>query len=163
MKGLKLKSGLFVILAIFLMIPKGTCATSVNDTIFLNAGSMSPIYSISVSRRDIVKWSFQTYNDSFNVYVLAYTYASANHIQVYMDSSGKTSDSGSIRVVTTGNILFYFQNEGWEVDSASGYIDISIRNKGVTIAGYHPLIFLVILISVISIVSLKRKVLLDHQ
>ena len=156
MNRLKLKSGSFVILAIFLMIPKGTCDTSVNDIVFLNAGSQSPIYSISVSWGDIVKWSFRTYNDSFNVYTLAYQYVSDNAIQVYMDSTGKTSDSGSIRIVTTGNILFYFQNEGFEVDSANGYIDINIYIKKDTIEGYPSMIFIVTLISLITIISIKK-------
>jgi hypothetical protein len=73
-----------------------------------------------------------------------------------MDSTGKTSDSGSIRIVTTGNILFYFQNEGFEVDSANGYIDINIYIKKDTIEGYPSMIFIITLISLITIILIKK-------
>jgi len=149
MKGLKLRSGTILILVFLLILPKGSCSSSIDVTIFLNPGQISPIYYIQVSGGDVVKWSFRTYNDSFNVYALAVGVGT-------MASTGKTSDSGSIEALTNGNIVFYFQNMG----PASGYIDIKAYIKKDTIEGYHPMIFIIMLISIISIamlVSLKKK------
>ena len=149
MKGLKLKSGIILILVFLFLLPKGSCSSSIDTTIFLNPGQISPIYNIQVSRGDVVQWSFQTYNDSFNVYALAVGVGT-------MGSVGKTADSGSIEALAIGNIGFYFQNMG----PASGYIDIKAYIQVDTIEGYHPMIFIIMLISIISItmlVSLKKK------
>ena len=128
------------------MIPKGFGATSIKTTVFLNPFQMSPIYNMQVSRGDVVLWSFQTYNDSFNVQALGLGVGT-------MVSSGSTSDSGSVEALAAGNIGFYFTN----MDLNSGYIDISIRIKEDSIEGYPYMIFVVIFISILSIISIKKK------
>ena len=146
MKRLKIKSGIFFFLALLLMIPKGFGATPINVTVFLNPIQMSPMYTMQVSKGDIVLWSFQTYNDSFNVQALGTGVGT-------MVSSGSTSDSGSIEALAAGTIIFYFINMG----SNSGYIDISIRIKEDAIEGYPYMIFIVMLFSIISMISIKKK------
>jgi len=147
MKGLKVKSGLVLIFGFLLMIPNGSCATSVNDTVYLNPGMIS-FYFIQASEGDIIRWSFQTYNNFFNVSVFALNFWG-------LISSEKISDSGSLEAYLPGSytITFYFQNGG----STSGYIDINIHKKKETIEGYIPIIFIVSLISLISIISIKNK------
>ncbi len=146
MKGLKVKGGTLLFLALLLMIPEGFGATPINTTVFLIPGQMSPIYTIQVSKGDIVKWSFQTYNVSFNVMALGFGVGT-------MASTGNTADSGSVDALATGSIVFYFTSMG----PNSGYIDISIRIRETSIEGYPHIIFIVILISVISIISIKKK------
>ena len=36
MKGLKLRSGIILILALSMIIPKGSCSSPINETVFLN-------------------------------------------------------------------------------------------------------------------------------
>ena len=144
MKGLKLKSGIIILFAFLLIITKGSCATSVNDTVFLAPAQMTNFYIIDSSLGDIVIWSFRTYDDPFSVTV---TCAGAT-----LFSQGKSSDSGSVETLIPGGLIFYFINTG----SNSGYIDINIHIKNDTIEGYHPIIFIVILISIISIISIKK-------
>ena len=118
MKGLKIKSGIFLFLAFLLMIPRASCATPINTTVFLNISHITPIYNMPVSEGETVLWSFQTYNNSFNVLALG------TGVGV-MISSGETSDSGSVEALATGNILFTFMNSG----PNNGYIDIAIIIK----------------------------------
>jgi hypothetical protein len=75
------------------------------------------------------------------------------HSQWLAISSGETSDSGSFEAIITEDITFYFQNTG----SEGGYIDIRIGVKENVIGGYYPLIFLIILISMVLFVSIKKK------
>ena len=146
MKGLKLTSGTILIFIFLMLIPKGSCATSVNDTVFLTPGQMTSFYYIQASEDDVVQWSFQTYNNSFNVNALALNFWG-------LISSDRTSDSGSVEALVTGTITFYFQNGGL----TSGYIDINIHIKKDIIDGYYPLIFIIILIPIILIVSIKKN------
>ena len=146
MKGLKVKSGTLLFLVLLLIIPKGYSATPINATVFLIPGQMSPIYTIQVSKGEVVKWSFQTYNDSFNVGAIGLGVGT-------VVSSGHMADSGSVEALVTGSIMFYFTNMG----SNSGYIDISIRIQEDTIEGYPYTIFIVILISIVSVISIKLK------
>ena len=146
MKILKIKSGIFLFLALLLMIPKGFGATPINTTIFLNFGQMSSMYTMQVSKGDVVLWSFQTYNDSFNVAALGFGVGT-------IVSSGHTSDSGSVEALAAGPIVVYFTNMGPD----SGYIDISIRIKEDAIEGYPYMILIVILFSIVSMISIKKK------
>lgn len=148
MKGLKLVRGIIFIFIFLLLIPKGSCASSVNDTVFLTPGQATNFYFIQASEDDVVQWSFHTYNDSFNVNAFALNFWG-------LISSDKTSDSGSVEAYLPGSytFTFYFQNAG----SASGYIDINIHIREETIEGYYPLIFIIIFISIISMVSIKKK------
>ena len=146
MKGLKLINGTILIFTFLLLIPNGSCATSVNDTVFLNPAQMTSFYVIEASEEDVVQWNFQTYNDSFNVNAYALNFWG-------LISSGRTSDSGSVEAMVTGTITFFFQNAGL----TSGYIDINIHIKEDVIEGYSPWIFTIIIISIISIVSIKKK------
>ena len=146
MKGLKVKSWTLLFLALLLMIPKGLSATPISTTIFLNPAQMSPFYTIQVSKGDIVLWSFQTYNDSFNVMALGSGVGT-------MVTTGNTADSGSIEALAAGSMGFYFTNAG----SNSGYIDISISIREDSIEGYSFTIFIVTLISIISIISIMKK------
>ena len=109
MKILKIKSGILLFLALLLMIPKGFGATPINVTLFLNFGQMSPMYTMQVSKGDVVLWNFQTYNDSFNVGVIGLGVGS-------IVSSGHTSDSGSVEALATGSIVVYFTNMDQIVD-----------------------------------------------
>ena len=147
MKGSKGKSGIFLFLALLLIIPKGFCSSPINATVYLNFGEISPFYTMSVSKDEIVLWSFQTYDTSFNVQAVAIGVG-------VMLSSGKTSDSGSVEALTTGNIVFYFANLGPD----SGYIDIAIRIKEDSIDGYLSLPFMIIPVSIISLILIKRKI-----
>ena len=149
MKGSKGKSGIFLFLALLLIIPKGFCSSPINVTVFLNFGEISPFYTMSVSKDEIVLWSFQTYDTSFNVQAVAIGVG-------VMLSSGKTSDSGSVEALTTGDIVFYFANLGPD----SGYIDIdiAIRIKEDSIDGYLSLPFIIIPVSIISLILIKRKI-----
>lgn len=144
MKGLKLKSGIIILFTFFLIIPNGSSATSVNDTVFLAPAQMTDLYIIDSSLGDIVIWSFRTYDDPFSV--------TATCAGTTLFSQGKTSDSGSVEALIPGGLIFYFMNTG----PNSGYIDINIHIKQDTIEGYHPIIFIVILISIISIISIKK-------
>jgi len=129
------------------LIPNGSCATSVNDTVFLTPGAATSFYFIQVSEDDVVQWNFQTYNDSFSVNAFALNFWG-------LISSDKTSDSGSVEAYLPGSytITFFFQNVG----STSGYIDINIHIKK-EIDGYYPLILSIIIIAIISIVLIKKK------
>lgn len=151
MKGLKLTSGTILIFTFLLLIPKGYCATSVNDTVFLTPAQMTSFYYIQASKGDVVKWSFQTYDDSFNVNAFALSFWG-------LVSSDRTSDSGSVEAMVTTTIIFYFQNVGL----TSGYVDINIHIKKDIIEGYYPLIFVIILIPIILIVSIKKNYSLER-
>ena len=146
MKKLKTKSGIFFFLVFLLMIPKAY-ATPVNTTVFLNIAQISPIYNMSVSEGDTVLWSFSTYNSSFNVMAVGGGVGT-------MVSSGKTSDSGSIVAVATGNIAFTFMNSGL----SSGYIDIAISIKVEnSIGAYTYISFIIISFTIIALISIKKK------
>ena len=149
MKALKLKSIAIIFLVFLLILLKGSCSSSINTTVYLNPGGISPSYTIQVSKGDVVEWSFQTYNDSFNVNAQAFGMGT-------MVSTGKTSDSGSIEALATGTLGFLFQNMG----PSSGYIEIKASIKQDTVDGYHPIIFIIMLsfiISIATLVYLKKK------
>ncbi|MFX1328825.1 MAG: hypothetical protein ACFE91_11915 [Promethearchaeota archaeon] len=55
MKGLKLISGVILIFVIFLLIPRGHCTDSVNDTVFLEPVEMTNFYNVQASEGDTVK------------------------------------------------------------------------------------------------------------
>ena len=147
MKGLKITSGIILILVVIFITPIGFCATSVNETVFLTPGQITSVYNIQVSGGDIVVWSFQTRDDAFNVQAFGVGAG-------VMTSSGKTSDSGSIEALVTGNIAFTFQN----MDSTSGYIEINIYIQKETIEGFHPVIIIIVLISIVSVLSIRKMV-----
>ncbi len=147
MKRLKTKSGIFLFLAIVLMIPK-VYATPVNTTVFLNVAQMSPIYNMPVSEGGTVLWSFSTYNDSFIVTAVGGGVGT-------VVSVGMTSDSGSVVAIATGNIAFTFMNLG----TNSGYIDITIRIKAEnSIEGYTYITFFIISFTIIALVLIKKRI-----
>jgi hypothetical protein len=142
MKKLKLSSGIIIILAFLLLIPKVSCSSY---TVFLNMGQMAGPYILQVSEEDKIRWSYQTYNDSFTV--------SAYCTGVAVMTSTGTSDSGTVKAIITGGVIFAFMNIG----STSGYIDINIRVvKERAIKGYHLIIFIITIISIISIISIRK-------
>lgn len=143
MKGIKIKTGVLFTLAFFMIIPRGFC--SVNETLYLSPIQMSPYYTLQVSEGDVVRWSFETYNDSFPVTAIGTGV-------VYFLSQGQTSDSGSAEAIITGGVIILFQNAG----SNGGYIDIRVSIREDSIDGYIPQIFIIILISLISIISIKK-------
>ena len=146
MKRLNSKSGIFLLLGLLLMIPKAY-ATPVNTTVFLNIAQTSPLYNMPASEGDTVLWSFQTYNDSFNVMAIGGGVGT-------VVSSGMTSDSGSVVAIATGNIMFTFMNLG----PISGYIDISIRIKvEESIGAYNYITFIIISFTIIALISIKKK------
>jgi hypothetical protein len=75
-------------------------------------------------------------------------------MEMFVVSHDKTSDSGVVNSIITQTIRFSFEN----TDSTSGYINIRITaGENWRIGGYYPLIFLIILISVVIFVSIKKK------
>ena len=143
MKWLKLKCGLLVILILLIISPKGLC--SINETLYLSPLQSSPIYTLQASKGDTINWRFETYDDPFTVTALCTGVAT-------FSSNGKTSDTGSTKALVAGGIIIFFQNIG----SNSGYIDIRVGIRRDTIDGYQPLIFVVVLISLIGIISITK-------
>jgi hypothetical protein len=147
MKRLKVKVGIFLLLGFLLMIPRSATATPINATVFLNIAQTSPIYNMPASEGDTVLWSFETYNDPFNVMAVGGGVGT-------VVSSGMTSDSGSVVVIATGNIMFTFVNLG----TNSGYIDIAISIKVEnSIEGYTYITFFIISFTIMALILIKKK------
>jgi hypothetical protein len=109
---------------------KGQEELPIKESIFLYSDRFSEQYGkqynvYGLAKGDVVSWKFTTYDDPFEV---------GFYIEGYIYSLGKTSDSGSVEILRTVNLMiFYFSNQD---EFNDGWIDIEIR-KRIAIHGFN--------------------------
>ena len=137
-----------VFLSLFLFIPQ---VKSIMETVYLDPGERTDFSTIKVNENDVVRWSFNTHDNSFIVYCYLFLYGDSwGELPL---SSAKKADSGERIMQEELNLLFVCIN----TDSVGGYIDIDVHIKREpTVSSYSFIIVVISILSIISVVIIKK-------